>query len=167
MDFVVDRSDRSSVRTLQKILCLWRASKHLSLNGIHIEKIKRHAKMYGLEQPPNAVTVTTRIIPFLVGNLYKPSFVTVTGWLFGVIWYFHSALIGFVILYWSLNKENRLTSTNGSRIWPYPTVWGPPSYKVITILITPTNHPNLFNGCNWRWFVSTATTIRLRVFLVL
>ena len=26
------------------------------------------------------VTVTTRIIPFLVGNPYKPSFATVTGW---------------------------------------------------------------------------------------
>ena len=33
-----------------------------------------------LELPSHAVTVTTRIIPFLVGNPYKPSFVTVTGW---------------------------------------------------------------------------------------
>ena len=29
---------------------------------------------------PHLVTVSTRIIPFLVGNPYKPSFVTVTGW---------------------------------------------------------------------------------------
>ena len=29
---------------------------------------------------PHPVTVTTRIIPFLVGNPYKPSFLTVTGW---------------------------------------------------------------------------------------
>jgi len=29
---------------------------------------------------PQPVTVTTRIVPFLVGNFYKPSFVTVTGW---------------------------------------------------------------------------------------
>ena len=29
---------------------------------------------------PHPVTVTTRIISFLVGNPYKPSFVTVTGW---------------------------------------------------------------------------------------
>ena len=29
---------------------------------------------------PHPATVTTRIIPFLVGNPYKPSFVTVTGW---------------------------------------------------------------------------------------
>ena len=28
---------------------------------------------------PHPVTVTTRIITFLVGNPYKPSFVTVTG----------------------------------------------------------------------------------------
>ena len=29
---------------------------------------------------PHPVTVTTRIMQFLVGNPYKPSFVTVTGW---------------------------------------------------------------------------------------
>ncbi len=29
---------------------------------------------------PHPVTVTTRIIAFLVGNPYKPSFATVTGW---------------------------------------------------------------------------------------
>ena len=29
---------------------------------------------------PHTVTVTTRIITFLIGNPYKPSFVTVTGW---------------------------------------------------------------------------------------
>ena len=29
---------------------------------------------------PRPVTVTTRIITFLIGNPYKPSFVTVTGW---------------------------------------------------------------------------------------
>ena len=33
-----------------------------------------------LELPPPPVTVTTRNIPVLVGNPYKPSFVTVTGW---------------------------------------------------------------------------------------
>ena len=29
---------------------------------------------------PHPVTVTTRIITFLIGNPYKPSFVIVTGW---------------------------------------------------------------------------------------
>ena len=29
---------------------------------------------------PQPVTVTTRILPFLVGNPCKPSFVTVAGW---------------------------------------------------------------------------------------
>ena len=29
---------------------------------------------------PHPVTVTTRIITYLVGNPYKPSFATVTGW---------------------------------------------------------------------------------------
>ena len=42
----------------------------------------RHAKIPDvcLRSTPHPVTVTTRIIPFLVGNPYKPSFVTVTGW---------------------------------------------------------------------------------------
>ena len=36
-------------------------------------------KLY-LRSTPHPVTVTTRIITFLVGNPYKPSFATVTGW---------------------------------------------------------------------------------------
>ena len=46
---------------------------------------------------PHPLTVTTRIITFLVGNPYKPSFATVTGW--GVdprctiyLWYFQGEL---------------------------------------------------------------------------
>ena len=35
--------------------------------------------LYTLGLPP-PVTVTTRIVTFLVGNPYKPSFATVTGW---------------------------------------------------------------------------------------
>ena len=34
----------------------------------------------GWNYPPPRMPVTTRIITFLVGNPYKPSFVTVTGW---------------------------------------------------------------------------------------
>ena len=33
-----------------------------------------------LRSTPHPVTVTTRIITFLVGDPYKPPFVTVTGW---------------------------------------------------------------------------------------
>ena len=33
-----------------------------------------------LRSTPHPVTVTTRIITFLVGNPYKPSFATVAGW---------------------------------------------------------------------------------------
>ena len=36
--------------------------------------------MVFLRSTPHPVTVTTRIITFLVGNPYKPSFATVTGW---------------------------------------------------------------------------------------
>ena len=36
--------------------------------------------MVCLRSTPHPVTVTTRIIAFLVGNPYKPSFATVTGW---------------------------------------------------------------------------------------
>ena len=37
-------------------------------------------KNVSLRSTPHPVTVTTRIITFLVGNPYKPSFATVTGW---------------------------------------------------------------------------------------
>ena len=37
---------------------------------------------------PHPVTVTTRIITFLVGDPYKPSFVTVTGWGVDPIYFF-------------------------------------------------------------------------------
>jgi len=37
-----------------------------------------HIYWYSLEQPPNTETVATRMIPFFVGNPYKPLFVTVT-----------------------------------------------------------------------------------------
>ena len=33
-----------------------------------------------IRSTPHPVTVTTRIITYLVGNPYKPSFATVTGW---------------------------------------------------------------------------------------
>ena len=35
--------------------------------------------MYNFDLPPHPATVTTRIITFLVGNPYSPSFVTVIG----------------------------------------------------------------------------------------
>jgi len=34
----------------------------------------------GSTRTPRPVTVTTRIITLLIGNPYKPSFTTVTGW---------------------------------------------------------------------------------------
>ena len=37
-------------------------------------------KVVYLRSTPHPVTVTTRIVTFLVGNPYKPSFATVTGW---------------------------------------------------------------------------------------
>ena len=37
-------------------------------------------KLVVVRSTPHPVTVTTRIITFLVGNPYKPSFATVTGW---------------------------------------------------------------------------------------
>ncbi len=41
---------------------------------------KSQVYMYYSGTTPHAVRVPTRIIPFLVGTFYKPSFVTVTGW---------------------------------------------------------------------------------------
>ncbi len=38
------------------------------------------SKWLRVRSTPHPVTVTTRIVTFLVGNPYKPSFATVTGW---------------------------------------------------------------------------------------
>ena len=45
---------------------------------------------------PHPVTVTTRIITFLVGNPYKPSFATVTGWGVDPIYGNFEGVIGFL-----------------------------------------------------------------------
>ena len=47
---------------------LWSEVLHLHILGLY------------LRSTPHPVTVTTRIITYLVGNPYKPSFATVTGW---------------------------------------------------------------------------------------
>ena len=44
-----------------------------------LELVAKYANIY-IRSTPHPVTVTTRIITFLVGNPYKPSFATVTGW---------------------------------------------------------------------------------------
>ena len=41
---------------------------------------KGHLSQINLGTTPHPVTVTTRTITFLIGNPFKPSFVTVTGW---------------------------------------------------------------------------------------
>ena len=51
-------------------------SVHLQLVGL-----LKHCIIYiYIRSTPHPVTVTTRIITFLVRNPYKPSFATVTGW---------------------------------------------------------------------------------------
>ena len=45
----------------------------------HIFAVYLHLYVY-FRSTPHPVTVTTRIITYLVGNPYKPSFATVTGW---------------------------------------------------------------------------------------
>ena len=50
-----------------------------SPNQISYLKVIPIIEIY-LRSTPHPVTVTTRIITFLVGNPYKPSFATVTGW---------------------------------------------------------------------------------------
>ena len=44
------------------------------------KKNHQHLEVGYLGTTPHPLTVTTRIITFLVGNPYKPSFATVTGW---------------------------------------------------------------------------------------
>ena len=57
------------------------------VTGVVAAKTQRLAQNRHLEKKasyfrstPHPVTVTTRIITFLIGNPYKPSFATVTGW---------------------------------------------------------------------------------------
>ena len=45
-----------------------------------VKKMKVSPNRISIRSTPHPVTVTTRIITFLVGNPYKPSFATVTGW---------------------------------------------------------------------------------------
>ena len=52
---------------------------HCSAFMLSSEMASQNIPTY-LGTTPHPVTVTTWIIPFLVGNPYKPSFVTVTGW---------------------------------------------------------------------------------------
>ena len=47
-------------------------------NGSFRKKTKQTTVLF--RSTPHPVTVTTRIITFLVGNPYKPSFATVTAW---------------------------------------------------------------------------------------
>ena len=49
-------------------------------NHPRVDDAKMHNTRLRLDNGPSPVTVTTWIIPFLVGNPYKPSFVTVIGW---------------------------------------------------------------------------------------
>ena len=50
----------------------------LNFGGLILAKVA--GILLYLRSTPHPVTVTTRIITFLVGNPYKPSFATVTGW---------------------------------------------------------------------------------------
>ena len=56
----------------------WRAPKWWALEKV--DSFKIWPFLVSIGTTPHPVTVTTRMIPFLVGNPYKPSFVTVTGW---------------------------------------------------------------------------------------
>ena len=63
----------------------------------------RGSKDANVRSTPHPVTVTTRIITFLVGNPYKPSFATVTGW--GVDpMQIYGDLEGFPLQYWDPRK---------------------------------------------------------------
>ena len=46
----------------------------------YLFKLGVATKNISVRSTPLPVTVTTRIITYLVGNPYKPSFTTVTGW---------------------------------------------------------------------------------------
>ena len=90
---------------------------------------------------PHPVTVTTRIITFLVGNPYKPSFVTVTGW--GVDLSYSLSLMTLQFR-WMVNSPSpknfahtRLPGFHELSSWVFPT-------KNRGGEILPPNHP-IFN----------------------
>ena len=81
---------------------------------------------------PHPVTVTTRIITFLVGNPYKPSFPTVTGW--GVD--LRSTIVGFRM---TPSKSKSYTSTVNSDRRMEPS----DEFGIFALHIYHTNQPNV------------------------
>ena len=59
---------------MQILLC------HVFLTKPPLNKVNTVNMWISWNYPPPSITVPTRIIPWVVGNSYKPSFVTVTGW---------------------------------------------------------------------------------------
>ena len=73
-DLVLTFSDVPGITCQKcKVRCLY-VTLARGFSGLH-----RQYRLY-IGYGPLTVTVTTWIIPFLVGNPYKPSFATVTGW---------------------------------------------------------------------------------------
>ena len=70
-------------------LCPAAAKEAKGSDGDRWMGFRYHIYIY-LRSTPHPVTVTTRIITFLVGNPYKPSFATVTGWGVDLIYTIHS-----------------------------------------------------------------------------
>ena len=66
---------------------------------------------------PHPLTVTTRIITFLVGNPYKPSFATVTGW--GVDPTF------------TINKSTHSANVQPEKLWGIKFVVGKIKFKLL------------------------------------
>ena len=75
-----------SLRLGEAVLRRWRYFPYWGRDKGH-QNPQNHIKSLGIysiytyfRSTPRPVTVTTRIITYLVGNPYKPSFATVTGW---------------------------------------------------------------------------------------
>ena len=86
-------------------LATWGRLNHL-YNGVIYSVYIIYIYIY-IRSTPHPVTVTTRIITFLVGNPYKPSFATVTGW--GVV-----PIYIYIILY---NLGYKTKSWNQKTVW--------------------------------------------------
>ena len=76
------RLDNQEIKWWKDFL-IWKRSMMKNLvqtqnRRLHLSEFWRWPLYFGTT--PHPVTVTTRIITFLIGNPYKPSFVTVTGW---------------------------------------------------------------------------------------
>ena len=73
----------------------------MTVSHVFVEVGYSHIDLY-FRSTPHPVTVTIRIITFLVGNPYKPSFATVTGWGVDPTYTYLRSMVRLFQLFWGM-----------------------------------------------------------------